>query len=121
MRSVPTPPHIPPVNEAIREAAQAASSRLPRGHMSELARKIGTVERNAVTTWFSGRSTPDKDHWDAIEEHLGMEPGTLRQIAADYFDPRYAEIRADYLKLQSRLARTLARAGKLRDELERRR
>lgn len=76
--------HIPPVNERIRSAAGAIDT--GRGHQSSLAEQLG-VSRNAVSSWFAGRSTPEPQHWTAIAGHLGIEPGELQMIAADYFAP----------------------------------
>ncbi len=93
-------PHIPPVNAAIHARGKGAA----RGALAALAAEIG-VSRNAVSTWFSGRVTPDPAYWPAIERALSIAPGTLARTAAQFFDPTVPDLvppSADVVPLRPR-------------------
>jgi transcriptional regulator with XRE-family HTH domain len=75
---------IPPVNDRIRAAAERLTD--DRGRQARLAKDL-SVSRNAVSGWFAGRSTPEKQHWPAIAAELGLVEGELESLAAEYYSP----------------------------------
>lgn len=56
----------------INDALQASEL-----NQSDLARAVG-VTQPTVSRWRSGKSLPDRAHFEAIESALGLDPGTLR-------------------------------------------
>lgn len=82
------------VAEIIDEAVAAKGW----GAQSGLARAAG-VEPPSVARWRTGVNPPEPTRWPAIEEYLGLEPGTIAAAAAREHEALLLGVRQDLLDL----------------------
>lgn len=93
------------VNETIATAVRVQG----RGAQTRLAEQMG-VTLGTVSHWVNGRAAPEPHRWPAIEEALGLDPGSLK--AAHRADRESASNSSD-----DPLAAMVAELSEVRDEL----
>jgi DNA-binding transcriptional regulator YdaS (Cro superfamily) len=72
---MPTPNHYGIAGPVI----DAGLVKLGYGSQAELARRLG-IAPTSITRWRDGTTTPRREHWPAIEEFLGILPGTIAKL-----------------------------------------
>lgn len=91
-----------------------------RGARTSLAKALGK-DPASITRWISG-VRPDPALWPAIEQHLGLEPGTLGDSVSSPVDERLDRIEAQLATMHAQLESTaqavLALSGQLGIVLE---
>ncbi len=80
---------IQAINDELKAAAERATKdRLRQRDLVKFLWDRGQLtSRNAVSTWWNGERTPERDLWPLIEEFFEMTPGQLGRLAAHDMDP----------------------------------
>lgn len=75
-----------------------------RGAQTRLAEAVG-VKVQTVNKWSKRQTCPEPDKWEAIEDHFGLERGTLRRASG--LDERPTSLGTDerLTHLEKQLAR----------------
>lgn len=86
----------------VAEIIDTAVKAKGRGAKSELARATG-VTPTTTGEWCSGKRTPGRHRWSAIETFLDLEPGTIAAAAASEDEAVLLEVRQELLNLREQL------------------
>lgn len=113
----------PGVNALIKEALGDPPA---IGVLSDLAKKVG-VTASTVSRWNSGGASPDPGQWPAIEDALGMTPGTLKAASLTPTAQRYesdqwatqAEVDALRLTVMEDMAEAREQLAQLTEDADR--
>lgn len=105
-------PTFPAINDRIVEEIDAR----PRGAKSALAAALG-IPAATVSHWYSRHQSPEPSRWPAIEQHFGLDEGTLRALAG--LDASAIEVR--FTQIEERLGAIETALAKLRPQRARRR
>lgn len=83
-------------------SAVLASRLSTRGAKTALAEALG-VSASTVGRWADGSSSPHRDQWSAIEDHLGLDPGSLGGEASDVLK-RLSVVEGELQELRGRVS-----------------
>ena len=87
-----------------------------RGVQAKVARDL-SLSATTVNKWAMGYNLPEPERWPALEQSLGMEPGTLAAMATPPGSPDLlAELRSEIRRLGAELQSLRSEVAELRAE-----